>query len=424
MSKINKLTDDCFAHDKDRLRHNEALRILKERMHCIVGTEKIALGDGTGRVLAAPVPAPRNIPAFDNSAVDGYAFCHGEHEATGGFFPITARIAAGTPDDIEIPGFSAARIFTGAPMPKGADTVVMQEDCETHEQDGTQFVVIPSGLKKGANCRLSGEDVQKASVLISPGQKLRAQELAAIGSAGINEITVFKRLNIGLLSNGDEILRPGEPFQPGKVFDANYYLLSGLLDSPMFEVDDLGICPDSKIKVKSILTEATQNYDCIISSGGASKGEEDHLITTLETLGTCHLWQLAVKPGRPMGFGQIDGTPCFVLPGNPVAAFVCFLLYVKPALNVLGGKQWHEPVRFPLKADFSLSSKPDRREFLRGFTDLNENGSLVARKFQRDGSGLITGIREATGLIEISEERTSVETGQIIHFIPFTELLA
>ena len=417
-----KLEDDCFIHDKDRLRHADALEILRKRMTAIADTQTIELKDANGKILAKDIVAPRNIPAFDNSAVDGYAFAHTDFEQTGGFFPLLARIAAGDTTEIELPSFSAARIFTGAKMPQGADTVVMQEDCETHDQDGSKFVAIPSGLKKGANCRLAGEDVATDEIVATKNLKLRPQDLAAIASTGTAEIEVYKPLRIGLLSSGNEILRPGEAFEQGKVYDANHFMLQGLTDNSNTLISDLGVCPDNSDKVKNLLEEASTKFDIIISSGGASKGEEDYFVDTLATLGKCHLWQLAAKPGRPMSFGQIENTLVFTLPGNPVAAFVCFLLYVRPSIEALSGGKWKEPQRFKIPLGFALKSKPDRREFLRGFIKNDKTNNPIAMKFARDGSGLITSLREASGLIEISEETIILNKGDLVDFIPFSEM--
>ncbi len=416
-----KLSDDCFVHDKDRMQHFEAVDLLRQRLAPGVGTETVKLDEAIGRVLAEDIQAPRNIPAFDNSAVDGYAFAYEDFEPTGGVFPIKERIAAGNTEDLSLPGFSAARIFTGARMPEGADTVAMQEDCKPYTQEGLQFVAIPAGLKKGANCRLAGEDVAENETIAQRGNVLTPQDIAAIASAGIPEIQVFKPLRIGLLSSGDEILRPGESFELGKVYDANHFMLLGLLASLKAEVTDLGVCPDNAEEVETLLSSRAKDFDVLISTGGASKGEEDYFVETLDKLGNCHLWQLAVKPGRPMSFGQIDQTLCFTLPGNPVAAFVCFLLYVHPSLRVLGGARWKEPQRYQMPAGFSLTSKPDRREFLRGFPEVQDYGTIVVKKFQRDGSGLISGLRAASGLIEISEDTTRVDTGEMVDFIPFSE---
>ena len=416
-----KLADDCFVHDKDRLRHSQALEILRERMQTIAGTQTVELENANGRILAEDIIAPRNIPAFDNSAVDGYAFAHSDFEPTGGFFPLMARIAAGDTAEIELPGFSAARIFTGAKMPKGADTIAMQEDCEPHDQDGGKFVAIPAGLKKGANCRLAGDDVAANSIVAKQGTTIRPQDLAAIASTGTSEVTVYKPLEIGILSSGNEILRPGEKFEQGKVYDANHFMLRGLMENSNTNITDLGVCPDNAEQVNQLLQQAVSKYDVIISSGGASKGEEDYFVDALGELGKCHLWQLAVKPGRPMSFGQIEDTLVFTLPGNPVAAFVCFSLYVKPSISKLSGGDFTEPQRYKVPAGFSLKSKPDRREFLRGYIE-NQDGIPTAMKFERDGSGLITGLRQSSGLIEIAEETTSVSKDELVDFLPYSEL--
>jgi len=418
---MRKLADDCFVHDKDRLRHEDALTLLRERMTPIAGITEIELAKTTGKILAEDVIAPRNIPAFDNSAVDGYAYAHADYQAAGGFFPLTARIVAGETSNIEMPTGSAARIFTGAKMPEGADTIAMQEDCEAHIQDGSNFVAIPDGLKQGANCRLAGEDVRERAIIAKAGSYLRPQDLAAIASTGTEKIKTFAALRIALLSSGDEVLRPGEAFEDGKVYDANHFMLRGMLEQLGCEVTDLGVSKDDATGIQATLSNAAQNHDVIISTGGASKGEEDHFIDALDTLGKRHLWQLAVKPGRPMCFGQIQDTVCFTLPGNPVAAFLCFLMYVRPSLLRLSGAEWKTPQRYSLPADFSIKSKPDRREFLRGYLVQNNDGNTQVHKFNRDGSGLITGLRESTGFIEIAEETTSVNKGEIVNFIPFSE---
>ena len=418
---MKKLADDCFLHDKDRLRHDDAIAILKERLVTIAKTELLPLEAVAGRILAQDITAPRNIPSTDNAAVDGYAFAFNDHEPTGGFFPISTRIPAGQTEQLELPGFSAARIFTGAPMPQGSDTVAMQEDCERHDQDGSRFVIIPAGLKKGANCRKAGEDVTKGDSVSKKNQRLRPQDVAAIASTGVSEVSVFRKLRVGVLSSGDEILRPGDEFSDGQVYDANHYMLRSFMDTLPIEFTDLGISDDNPAQVETVLKEAAATHDVILSTGGASRGEEDHFVSALEKLGNCHLWQLAVKPGRPMSFGQIDNTPCFTLPGNPVAAFVCFLLYVRPSLLILAGCQWSEIEKYEIPSGFSLTSKPDRREFLRGKIIYNENGIAELEKFQRDGSGLISGLQFAGGLIEIPEETTKVDIGERINFIPLSQ---
>lgn len=417
-----RLIDDCFLHDRDRLRHDEALAILRERVGPFVGTETLPLEQAGGRILAETIASPRNVPADDNSAVDGYAFTHADYEATGGWFPVVDRIAAGHPSEIPHVRGAAARIFTGGIMPAWADTVAMQEDCEPHVQDGRKFVAIPPGLKLGANRRKAGEDLPEGAVIAEPGLRLRPQEIAAIASTGRTEVQVFSRLRVALVSTGDEIVRPGAPLGPGQVYDSNHFLLRALLETiGGVEITDAGVLPDESERVQDVLAGLVASHEAILTTGGASRGEEDHLVTSIDALGTRHLWQLAVKPGRPMSFGQIGGTAIVALPGNPVAVFVCFLLYVRPMLIAMSGGDWPEPQRYPVAAGFDMpKKKQDRREFLRGRLETNSGGNLVVRKFERDGSGLITSLREADGLIELPEHVATVRSGDTVTFMPFS----
>lgn len=420
---LPKLLDDCFLHDKDRLRHDEALAILRERLTTVTGTEDVPLADAPGRVAAAPVTAPRPVPAADNSAVDGYAFAHADYEATGGFFPLSARVAAGHPSDEDLQVASAARIFTGANMPGRADTVAMQEDCEPHSQDGQDFVIVPPGLKAGANRRKAGEDLKAGETIVEAGTILRPQEIGAIASTGAGAASCFAPLKVAVMSTGDEILVAGEPFRTGGVYDANRPLLSALLATLPVEVTDLGILSDRADAVRATMTEAAQSHHVVLTTGGASRGEEDHVVATLGELGQRHMWQLAIKPGRPMTFGQIGDCVVLGLPGNPVAAFVCFVLYVRQALLALSGANWREPRRLILEADFEIDGKkPDRREFLRGLLVDSETGIRRVARYPRDGSGLITSLREADGLVEIPEDVTAIARGEPVRFLPFSEV--
>jgi molybdopterin molybdotransferase len=418
-----KLIDDCFLHDKDRLRHEEAIKILRDRLSPVAEIDEVNLADAAGRIIAENIQAGKPVPSADNSAVDGYAFSASDYEAAGGFFPITARIQAGDLGHRSLPTGAAARIFTGAIMPENADTIAMQEDCETHEQDGAHFVVIPPGLEPGANMRKAGEDLKPDDDVAVPGDKLNPQQLAAIASTGRNRIEVYKPLRIALLSSGNELKRPGQPAETGEVYDSNHFLLRGLLRSLPVEITDLGILPDNYDVIETTLADTAGGHDLLISTGGASRGEADHVISALDAIGKRHLWQLAVKPGRPMTFGQIANTVFFGLPGNPVACFVCFCLYARPSILKLAGANWHEPKRFPLPANFEIpKKKPNRREFWRGQYEHLANGEVALSKFARDGSGLITGLRETDGLIEVPEAVTSVRRGDYLNFIPWSEL--
>jgi molybdopterin molybdotransferase len=417
-----RLIDDCFLTDSERLRHDDAIAILRDRMRPVADRETVPLISAAGRILAEAVTSPRDVPAADNAAVDGYAYAHADYEATGGFFKVAARVAAGHPSPLPHVAGTAARIFTGAIMPEGADTVAMQEDCECHVQDGRDFVVIPPGLKRGANRRKAGEDLAEGALVAASGVRLRPQEVAAIASTGRNSAKVFRRLRIALISTGDELIRPGTSLGAGQVYDSNYFLLAALLRTVDAEVTDAGILRDEAGAVRDALATLAAAHDFVLTTGGASRGEEDHLVTSLDAIGKRHLWQLAVKPGRPMSFGQIGDCPVVALPGNPVAAFVCFLLYVRPMLVVMGGGAWPEPQRFLVAADFEVAKrKLGRREFLRGRLVQGEDGQRV-QKFARDGSGLITSLREADGLIEIGEDVPAVARGDLVTFLPFPAL--
>lgn len=412
--------NDCFLHDKDRLKHSEALEILQRQVTPLGETETRPLGGALGHVIAEDVRAPRPVPLTDNAAVDGYAFSHDAYETAGGWFPVVSRIAAGDTAPIALPSEGAARIFTGAPMPAGADTIAMHEDCEAHEQDGTAFVAIPPGLKKGANCRQAGEDVRKDALLFSAGRILSPPDIAALASIGKATVTTFKPVRVAVISTGDELIMPGTDIMDGQVYNSNGPLLESLLKPLPVNVTNVGILPDDLTEITEKLEMLGATFDVILTTGGASRGEEDHVLTALDTVGRRHMWQLAIKPGRPMTFGHVGRAAFIGLPGNPVAAFVCFLLYARQVILALGGAEWRDPVRFPLPAGFNIEKKkPDRREFLRGILS-EDAGNLVADKFERDGSGLITGLREADGLIEIPEEITSIARGDVVHFIPFS----
>jgi molybdopterin molybdotransferase len=418
----NKLLDDCFRHDRKRLRHGEALAILKQRVGPVAATELVPLADAAGRILAEAAVAPRPVPAHTNAAVDGYSFAAADYDpGTGTELPVDGRAAAGHRlERAPAPG-TAARTFTGAVMPAGHDTMVLQEDVEARTVDGRTAVVIPAGLKRGANVRRAGEDVEAGETLLRAGAILRPQELAALASIGMAEAPCFARLKVAIVSTGDEVVRPGAALAEGQVYDANAPMLAALIASAGAMPADLGVLPDDPAEIRRRLAQAAERFDAVILSGGASRGEEDHVVAALDALGKRHLWQLAVKPGRPMSFGQIGDCVVLGLPGNPVAVFVCFLLYVWPLLRRMGGAEWPEPRRYRLPALFAFPGrKTGRREFWRGILKETPHG-LAVDKFARDGSGLISGLRAADGLIDIPEDVTGVQPGDLVAFIPFAE---
>jgi len=424
MTTARRLIDDCFLHDKDRLRHADAVALLRERVTPVAGEEEVALEAALGRVLAMPVVAPRNVPAFDNAAVDGYCLTHGDLDTDGAtWLRVSARIAAGHPATGALEPGTAARIFTGAVLPGRADTTVMQEDTRTEERGGETWVEIPAGVRAGINCRRAGEDLKAGATVLEAGIRLRPQDLAAAASAGADRLACRSRLRVALVSTGDEIIRPGTDIGPGQVYDSNHFLLTGLLATVDADVTDLGVLPDRADVVRATLTEAAKSHDVIMTTGGASRGEEDHIVATIQELGHLHAWQLAIKPGRPLAFGQMGDTVFLGLPGNPVAVMVCFLLYARPLLAGLQGADWREPRRYPVPAGFAIAKKkPDRREFLRGWIEDDGRGGVRVMRYERDGSGLISSLRAADGLVEISESAVAVEAGDTVSFIPFAEL--
>jgi molybdopterin molybdotransferase len=411
-----KLADDCFVTDRPRMTHAEALALLAARVRPMTRAESVPLAETAGRILAAPILALRPIPAHTNSAVDGYAFAFSDYDATGGAaFGVAGRAAAGHPMQSSPAPRAAVRIFTGAALPAPLDTVAMQEDVQV---EGDR-VLIPPGLKRGANVRQAGEDVQAGEQLFAAGHVLRPQDLAALASVGLGEAPCFGRLKVGVLSTGDEVVRPPAPLGPGQVYDANAPMILALAGGAGAEPRDLGVIPDDAGLVRERLQQAARTHDVLITSGGASRGEEDHVVATLDAIGKRHLWQIAIKPGRPMTFGQIGDCVFIGLPGNPVAVFVCFLLYAWPMLRRLGGADWPEPRRLKLNSATAIAKKAGRREYWRGM--LRDAPSGEVEKFARDGSGLITSLRVSDGLIEAAEDVTDIRAGDEVTFIPFSE---
>lgn len=437
--KNKTLSDDCFAHSTGRLSHHEAVSLLRSRIAPVVGTECLPLAEAAGRILAEPAVAASPVPAHTNAAVDGYAVAAADYnEAAGAILPVKGRAAAGHPMREPVTPGAAIRILTGAVLPDGPDRVVMQEDVNLVTRGGGQWVEIPAGLKPGANIRRAGEDVAAGEMLLDAGSVIRPQDLAALASIGLGQVTCCEPLRVAIFSTGDEVVRPGEPLAPGQVYDANAPMLKALVEASGAASEDMGVLPDRPEALEAALLRAATSHDVILTSGGASVGDEDHLVATLDKIGKRHLWQLAIKPGRPLSFGQIarrksgagpdggTGGDCILvgLPGNPVAVFVCFLLYVWPMLRAMSGAPWPEPRALLLPADFEVPKrKLGRREFWRATLKplVGDNGGFAVEKFARDGSGLISGLRAADGLIEVPEDVEKVERGDMLRFIPFSE---
>ncbi len=415
-----QLTDDCFAHGDRLMRTEEAHALLAEKLDCITETEKLRTAEALGRILREDITAPVNIPPHDNSAVDGYAVYFDDLNVDGPTrLRVAGRQAAGQRPVAPPARGEALRIFTGAVMPKGPDTVMMQEDCTL--EDGQ--VIIPAGIKRGANRRDAGEDVSAGSIVLHSGQRLRAQDLGQAAAVGRSGLLVSRPLKVALFSTGDELREPGEALDAGAIHDSNRYTLMGLLKSLGSDVSDLGILRDNEDSIVSALNDAKDKHDLVITSGGVSVGEEDHVKAAVEKLGTIHAWRLAIKPGRPIALGQIGGVPFVGLPGNPVAVVVTYLVFVRPMLLRLMGGAVTSPQSFPVRADFSHRKKKDRREWLRVSLRPNGDGSWTAAKFPRDGAGILSSLVESQGLAELPEDLTEVKPGMLVEYLPFSEVI-
>ncbi len=410
-----RLPDDCFAlpPGSDWTPVSEALRRLREAVSCVVGTQEVSLTEGCGRILGAPVIARRASPPKANAAVDGYAFAWaslgGLAEAA---LPLAdGRAAAGSPLPGPVLPGAAARILTGADVPEGADTVVMQEDCKT---EGPR-IRFHAPRKPGANIRRAGEDAEEGAEVLAAGRRLRPADLARAAAVGVDRFTVRSRLRLAILSTGDELIQPGaDPVAPG-IFDANRPMLAALAASQGLSALDLGAVRDRPELVRAALDRGAAEADAIVTTGGASAGDEDHVSRLLTAEGRIATWRIAVKPGRPLALGFWCGVPVFGLPGNPVAAFVTFLVFARPALMVMAGAPWAEPQGFAVPAAFGKSKKPGRREYLRA--RMLADGHVEV--FHSEGSGLIGGLSWADGLVELPDGAVTVKPGDPVRYLPY-----
>jgi len=329
------------------------------------------------------------------------------------------------------------RIFPGAPIPDGAagpdgvagpdgaagpDTVLMQEDCRAEEHNGQTHVVIPAGISRGANRRDEGEDVARGQVILRAGQRLRPQDIGLAASIGRADFSVYEKLTVGVLSTGDEVYEPGAAAPAGGIYDANRHALTALLSDLGCAVRDYGIVADDADRIGAALTRAAEECDAIVSTAGMSVGDEDHLADAIARLGTLHFWKVAIKPGRPVAFGQIGDTPFIGLPGNPAAMMVTFLRLARPALLRLGGATDVAPRLYQVRAGFTHSKKERRREYVRVCLAPGDDGVLVANKHPRSGAGVLTSMVESEGLVELPEDMTQLTPGTMVSFLPFTEV--
>lgn len=413
-----QLSDDCFAFGGPLLSVEAAAGLIAERVPALDGREAVVLAAARGRVLSADLHAPGPLPPFFNSAVDGYAVRHAD--LTPGAdtrLPVIGRAPAGASPPPLAPA-SAMRVFTGAPMPDGADTVMMQEDART---DG-DAVILPPGLLRGANCRPIGEDVARGAVALAAGTVLGPADIGLAAALGVARLAVTARVRVGVFSTGDELVSPGAALGPAQTYDANRFALLALLSRLPVTTTDLGILPDRPAATAAALSEAASSHDLLLTTGGVSTGEEDHVRSAIEAGGRLVFWRLAVKPGRPAAMGVVRGVPVVGLPGNPVAAFVTFLHLARPLVLRLAGARPVPLLRVPAVSGFAYRKKSGRREYVRVSLAEAETG-LLAQKFAREGAGLLTSLTQSHGFAELPEDVTAVAPGDALRVLPFDAVL-
>ncbi len=402
---------------QNMLSADEALSYLLARARPANKPERISTADALGRVLAEHLTSAVNVPPLDNSAMDGYAVRIADIINASTRLRVTQRIPAGTVGQ-PLDAGQAARIFTGAPVPAGCDAVVMQEYCGAEGDT----VTIGKHPKIGENIRRSGEDIAAGAEILPAGIRLRPMEMGLAASVGIASLLVYRKLKVATFFTGDEIVMPGEPLKPGQIYNSNRFVLTGLLQALGCEVVDLGIVPDDFTATVKVLETAAAGADMIITSGGVSVGEEDHVKAAVEAIGKLDLWKIAIKPGKPLAFGEVGKVPFIGLPGNPVSAFVTFCLFVRPFILRSQGITVAAPQAFTLKADFDWLKPDKRREFLRARLHTAENGEVEVQLYPHQGSGVLTSTVWADGLVEVPEG-APIHRGDTVKFLPFSGLL-
>ena len=393
---------------------DEALVKLLDPVSSVEESEKVKLEDALGRTLAEDLHSTINVPGYDNSAMDGYAVNSEDCIEAGAQLPVTQRIPAGQTGQPLKKG-SAARIFTGAPIPEGADAVVMQELCE-REGD---VVTVNAVVNAGSNIRCAGEDIGEGSVVLEAGALLRPQELGLLASVGLAEVSVKRKLKVATFFTGDELVEPGNKLGQGQIYNSNKYTLKGLLQTVGCEILDLGIVPDTLEDTVNVLKKAADVADLVVTSGGVSVGEEDYVRIALEQLGELTMWRIAMKPGKPVAYGKVEDAVFMGLPGNPVSVFVTFLIFARPLILKMQGAEKYNNVFTNVRAEFEWPAGK-RQEYLRVRLEQGGDG-YIAKLFPHQGSGVLSSACWADGLIEVNVDQ-QIKRGDMVKYLPFEGL--
>ena len=401
----------CMDPPAGELPTTEALQRILGVVQAVTDTETPALWDADGRVLAEPIRSPLDVPGHTNSAVDGYAVRSADLSAQDApELDLVGRALAGHPYTGAVMPGTCVAITTGAPIPPNADAVVMQE----HAEAVVDQVRFHRSCKAGDNVRRAGEDIARGGTVAEAGTRLNPALLGVLASLGLDRVCVRRRPRVAVFSTGDEVQLPGSALKPGGVYDSNRFALRGLLGEAGVELVDLGLVPDSPDRLRSRLEEAAATSDAIITSGGVSVGEADHIKPVLESLGQVDFWKLAIKPGRPLTFGRLGDTLFFGLPGNPVAVMVTFLQFVRPALQRLSGMATSPLTRLRAVCDTDLRKRPGRREFQRGIARSDADGQVHVAPSGHQGSGILTSMSLANCLIVLPEPQENVNAGDTV----------
>tara|TARA_Y100001936_G_C16093503_1_gene689043 strand:- start:10382 stop:11632 length:1251 start_codon:yes stop_codon:yes gene_type:complete len=415
---MTQLTKDIEVFGNKLIKLDSAINKIKNNIKCHQRIESTNIKYSLNRIIASQIKSTINVPAYSNSAVDGYAINYKEYSKGIRKFNIIGKSSAGHPFEDKVKKFSSVRVLTGAMLPSRLDTILMEEDCVI--KDNT--LITPNKVKKGINYRYLGEDIKKNTIVFKQGHKIRPQDIGVLSSLGIKNIKTYKPLKLAIFSSGDELTDIGNPLKKGHIYDSNREMIKGFLIKLGYQVNDLGILKDNIKVIEKKLSKASMDNDLIITSGGMSLGDEDHIKKIIEKKGKIHAWRLSIKPGRPVGYGIYNKCPIIGLPGNPGAAFVTFLMVALPILKKMSGQLLNKYNIVPIISDFNYSKKKGRKEFIR-VKIINKNNKLTMSKFPKVGAGILTSATWATGLGILDEDIEKIIPGDKINYLSFNEII-